>query len=151
MPNIIIKAPEGVFDADARARLAKAVTDVAKAVEQIGDDPSHGALTWVLFDEFRPGAFFAGGGDPLEQLIPVVVFFRYPEGVLDDAARADAARRLQEVISAAKPAGDLRPVVTSVIMTAVPDGAWGGAGAIWRLPDLARAVGYKHLQHLVAA
>ncbi|MDP3852515.1 hypothetical protein [Phenylobacterium sp.] len=150
MPNIIIRAPQGVFDADARDRLAKAVTQVAKTVEQGGDDPSQAALTWVFIDEFQPGAFYAGGNDPLERLIPVVVFFHYPAGVLDDAARADAARLLQEVIAATKPAGDPRPVVTSVIMTEVADGTWGGNGGIWRLPDLARAAGYKHLQHLAA-
>ncbi|WP_332770668.1 tautomerase family protein [Phenylobacterium sp.] len=150
MPNIVIRTPEGVFDAEARARLAKAVTDVAKTVEQGGDDPQQAALTWVLIDEFKPGTFFAGGADPLERLIPIVVFFHYPAGVLDDVARADAARLLQEAISAAKPVGDPRPVMTSVLMREVADGTWGGGGAIWRLPDLAKAAGYKHLQHLIA-
>lgn len=151
MPNIIIHAPEGVFDAAARAGLARSVTDVARTVEQGGDDPAQTALTWVLIDEFKPGAFFAGGADPLERVIPVVVFFHYPAGVLDEAARGEAVRLLHEVVSAAKPAGDPRPIGTSVILTEVPDGGWGGNGALLRLPDLARAAGYKHLQHLVAA
>lgn len=151
MPNIIIQTPEGVFDTAARTRLAKSVTDVARTVEQGGDDPAQTALTWVLFDEFKPGTFFAGGADPLERLIPVVVFFHYPAGVLDDAARTEAVRLLHDAISAAKPAGDPRAVGTSVILTEVPDGGWGGNGGLLRLPDLARAAGYKHLQHLVAA
>jgi hypothetical protein len=41
-------------------------------------------------------------------------------------------------------------VITSVMITDIDDGHWGARGAIWRLPDLARAAGYKHLQHLVA-
>jgi phenylpyruvate tautomerase PptA (4-oxalocrotonate tautomerase family) len=151
MPNIIINAPEGVFDTVARAQLAKSVTEVAKAVEQGGDDPAQTALTWVLIDEFKPGTFFAGGADPLQRVIPVVVFFHYPAGVLDEAARAEAVRLLHEVISAAKPANDPRPIGTSVILTEVSDGAWGGNGRLLRLPDLARAAGYKHLQHLVVA
>ncbi len=150
MPNIVIHAPEGVFDLEARTRLAGSVTAVAKAVEQGGDAPEQSALTWVRIDEFGAGTFFAGGVDPCARMIPVVVMFHYPEGVLDAAARADAVRLLQEAISAAVPPGDARPVRTSVILTEVADGTWGGSGALLRLADLARAAGYKHLQHLVA-
>lgn len=151
MPNILIQAPEGAFDAEARGKLAKAATAVAKIVEQGGDDPRQAELTWVTFNEVKAGHVFAGGNDPLEQLIPVVVFFHYPAGVLDDAARAEAARLFQDVVAEARKPGDPRPVATSVIMTEVADGAWGGSGRILRLPDLARAAGYKHLQHLVTA
>lgn len=151
MPNILIRVPEGVFDAEARGKLARAATAVARIVEQGGDDPRQAALTWVTFDEVKAGHIFAGGEDPLAELIPVVVFFHYPAGVLDDPARAEAARLFQEVISEARRPGDERPVATSVIMTEVADGTWGGSGRIWRLPDLAKAAGYKHLQHLVNA
>jgi phenylpyruvate tautomerase PptA (4-oxalocrotonate tautomerase family) len=151
LPNITIKAPQGVFAGQARAALARAMTAVAKTVEQGGDDPAHALLTWVSFDEFAPDAIYVGGADPLERMIPVFVIFHYPQGVLDDAARAQAARLLQEAIATARPADDPRPVRTSVIMAEVPDGTWGGGGVIWRLPDLARAAGFKHLQHLVAA
>ncbi len=41
--------------------------------------------------------------------------------------------------------------MTSVMIGDVPDGAWGANGQIWRLPDFAKAAGYKHLQHLVGA
>ncbi len=151
MPNILIRVPEGVLDAERREKLAKAATTVAKTVEQGGDDPRQAALTWVAIDEVKASYFFAGGKDPLKQMIPVVVFFHYPAGVLDDAARAEAARLFQEVISAARRPGDSRPVATSVIMTEVADGLWGASGRVVRLPDLAKAAGYKHLQHLVVA
>jgi phenylpyruvate tautomerase PptA (4-oxalocrotonate tautomerase family) len=151
MPNIILKTPRGAFTRAARDSLAQAVTEVARVVEQGGDAPTQAALTWVLIEEYEPGAFYAGGHDPLSRIIPVVVFFHYPQGVLDDAARAEAVRALQYVISAAKASDDPRQVMTSVIMSEVPDGTWGGNGGVWRLPDLARVAGYKHLQHLVAA
>lgn len=151
MPNIVIRAPEGAFDAEALGMLARAATAVARFVEKGGDDPRHSALTWVAIDEVKPGRLFAGGADPLAQLIPVVVLFHYPAGVLDDDSRAEAARLFQEIVSEARRPGDERPVATSVIMTEVADGAWGGSGRIWRLPDLAKAAGYKHLQHLVTA
>lgn len=149
MPNISIKAPKGVFDTPTRAALARAVTAVAKTVEQGGDDPAQALLTWVWFDEAAPGAVYAGGADPLDRLIPVFVIFHYPQGVLDDTARALAARLLQEAVEEAL--DDPRQVRTSVILAEVPDGTWGGSGMIWRLPDLTRAAGFKHLQHLVTA
>ena len=148
MPNIIIRAPKGVFDLAARARLAQALTAVAKTVEQGGDDPSHSLLTWVTFDELEPGCVFVGGADGLARLIPVIVFFYYPAGVLDDAAREEAARLFHAAICAAKPADDPRPMATSVLMREMADGSWGGSGEVWRLPMIAKAAGFKHLQHL---
>ena len=47
MPNIILKVPEGAFDAAGCDRLGKAVTAIAKNVEQIGDDPRQEFTTWV--------------------------------------------------------------------------------------------------------
>ncbi|CAN5865878.1 hypothetical protein BH11PSE1_BH11PSE1_11840 [soil metagenome] len=151
MPTIIAKVPQGVFDAPARARLARGLTAAAKAAEQGGDDPRHALVTWVLIDEVAPGGLFAGGGEALERMIPVVVLFHYPQGVLDDPARALAVRLIQEAAAAAKPAADPRPVMTSAILTEVADGTWGATGVLWRLPDFAKAAGFKHLQHLVPA
>jgi phenylpyruvate tautomerase PptA (4-oxalocrotonate tautomerase family) len=148
MPTIIIKAPEGVFDAAAREEIAAGVTAAAKAVEQIGDDPRHEFTTWVVIEEIKRGFLFAGGRDPLSSVIPVLVSFHHPEGVIDQAGREEAVRLVQEAIAAAAPA-DGRPVITSVVMSKVADGTWGAAGTIWRLADFARAAGFRHLQHLV--
>jgi phenylpyruvate tautomerase PptA (4-oxalocrotonate tautomerase family) len=150
MPTIIVKAPAGAFDAEARGRLAKALTAVAKTVEQGGDDPRHALVTWVLFDNFEPGRLYAGGADVQDRMIPVVVHFHYPAGVLDAAARTDAVRLVQEALAEAKAEDDGRPVMSSIIMAEVPDGAWGANGMLWWLPDFARVAGFKHLQHLVA-
>lgn len=151
MLNIIIKAPEGVFDISARTKLAKSVTEVAQIVGYVGDHPAQATSTWVHIDEVKPGTFFAGGLDPLERLIPIVVFFHYPAGALNDAARTGAVSRLQDAISAAKPANDPRPVKTSVIMTEAVHGSWESAGVIGPLPELAKAAGDKPLRHPAAA
>ena len=145
MPNNLIRAPKGVYDAPAQAMLAAGAIAAAKAAEQGGDDPRHAALTWVTFEET---AFFSGLPDSLDRVIPVIVIFHYPQGVLDDEARALAVQLVHKAAAAAKPASDPRTVATSVIMSEVPDGTWGGSGAIVRLPDLAWGAGYKHLQHL---
>ena len=149
MPNIVIKIPEGVFGSLGVQHLAERVTVAAKQVEQIGDDPRHLFLTWIAVEEIKPGCLFAGGADPLAQVIPVIVFFYPPAGVIDQDRRAEAVRLIHEAVASAKPADDPRPVMTSVIITEVEDGSWGANGAVWRLPEIARAAGYKHLRHLV--
>ena len=149
MPNIVIKLPEGVFGGHGQQVLAERVTAAAKAVEQIGDDPRHLFLTWITIEEIKPGCLLAGGADPLARVIPVIVFFYPPAGVVDQDRRAEAVRLIHEAVAGAKPADDPRLVMTSVIITEVADGHWGANGAVWRLPEIARAAGYKHLQHLV--
>ncbi len=63
----------------------------------------------------------------------------------------DGIVRVDEAVAAAKPPADPRAVITSVILTEVADGTWGASGVLWRLPDFAKAAGFKHLQHLVPA
>jgi phenylpyruvate tautomerase PptA (4-oxalocrotonate tautomerase family) len=149
MPNIFIKLPNGVFDPAARDRLAQAVTAAAMAAEQIGDDPQHALTTWVVIEELEPSHLYVGGGDPLGRFIPVIVFFHPPAGVIDESGRAELVKLMHEAVTGAKPAGDSRPVMTNIIVADVADGTWGVSGQVWRLPEMARAAGYKHLQHLV--
>jgi hypothetical protein len=50
MPNIIVKVPEGAFDAAGCNRLGKGIATVAKRVEQIGDDQRQEFTTWVVIE-----------------------------------------------------------------------------------------------------
>lgn len=148
MPNILVRLPEGVFDANARQSIATALSRTAKRVEQIGDEPRHEFTTWVVFEDIKPGYIFAGGHDPLANVIPAIVFFHHPEGVLEQSGRELAIKLAHEAIADAAP-NDGRPVITSVAVTKVEDGAWGVAGNVCWLADFARLAGFKHLQHLV--
>ena len=150
VPNIIVKVPEGAFDPAACDRLGKAITAAAKKVEQIGDDPRQEFTIWVAVEEIRAGHLFAGGHDPLSRVLPVIVMFYVPAGVIDSGGRAEAVRLIQAAVAAAKSEADPRVVMTSVIVTEVPDGTWGAGGALWRLDDFVRAAGYKHLQPAAA-
>jgi phenylpyruvate tautomerase PptA (4-oxalocrotonate tautomerase family) len=147
MPNIVVKVPEGAFDA---AHLAKGISAAAKTVEQIGDDPRQAFATWVVIEEVKAGHFFAGGNDPVSRVLPVIVLFYLPAGVVDEAGRAEAVRLVHEAVAAAKSEADPRPVMTSVIVSEVADGTWGINGVLWRIGDFVKAAGYKHLQHLAA-
>jgi phenylpyruvate tautomerase PptA (4-oxalocrotonate tautomerase family) len=103
MPNMIIKVPEGAFDAAGREKLGQGVHAAAKAVEGWGDDPRQEALTWVLVEEVSSGNLFVGGADHSARYIPVIVFFYPPAG-------------------AAKSADDPRMVLTSIMIWDVPTG-----------------------------
>lgn len=149
MPNITIKVPEDVFDAASRQKIAFELNKAAKLVEQIGDSPANEFFTWILFEDIKPGYLFAGGADPSEMIIPVVVWMRYPEGVIEQTGREKAAKLIHDIIADAAPKNG-RPVIASIAVEPVGDGAWAGrGGGILRLADFARAAGYKHLQHLV--
>jgi len=137
MPNILVKIPANTFDGDARAALARRITHAAAQAEQIADDPRSRATTWVLVEEVPAGAWWCGGADMSAHIVPCLAIAHVPAGVLDAAARA-------------LPGADGRRVVTSVMLHDVADGTWGVNGALWALPDFARAAGYAHLQHLVA-
>ncbi|WP_316675409.1 hypothetical protein [Ralstonia chuxiongensis] len=45
MPNILVKIPANTFDGDARAALARNITEAAAQAEQIPDDPRRRATT----------------------------------------------------------------------------------------------------------
>jgi phenylpyruvate tautomerase PptA (4-oxalocrotonate tautomerase family) len=151
VPNIVVKVPQGAFDAAGCERLAKGITAVAKTVEQIGDDPRQELTAWVVIEEIRDGHFFAGGRDAVSRVLPVIVFFHAPAGVIGEAGRVEAVRLVHAAVAAAKSDADPRPVVTSVIVSEVADGTWGVNGVLWRCGDFAKAAGYKHLQHLAAS
>jgi phenylpyruvate tautomerase PptA (4-oxalocrotonate tautomerase family) len=150
MPNILVKIPANTLGGDARATLARRITEVAAQAEQIPDDPRRRATIWVTVEEVPAASWWCGGADVARQMVPCLAIAHVPAGVLDAAARARFVQQMQEAFAQAVPADDARRVVTSVMLHDVADGTWGVNGALWTLPDFARAAGYAHLQHLVA-
>ena len=150
MPNILVKVLKGAFVGDARATLLRDITDAAATAEQMSADPRMRFVSWVVMEEVEPGAWTCGGVDMSSQVLPCIVVAFVPCGVLDEASRASYVRLVHDAFTRALPADDKRQLVTSVILHDVADGTWGANGTIWKLPDLTRAAGYAHLQHLVA-
>jgi phenylpyruvate tautomerase PptA (4-oxalocrotonate tautomerase family) len=150
MPNILVKIPANAFDGDARATLARRITEAAAQAEQIPPDPRKRATSWVVIDEVPAGAWWCGAADVTTQMVPCLAVAHVPAGVLDAAARTRFVQQMHEAFALALPAADARRVVTSVMVHDVADGTWGVNGALWTLPDFAGAAGYAHLQHLVA-
>ncbi len=154
MPYITLTLPPGFLPADEPARrdaLARRITTIAAEAEQLGDAPQQQFLTWVQFIDPVPGSLYAGGQPATGMAWPVVLHWRLPQGVLtDEARRACAIQQLHDALADAKAPQDPRPLLSSVILDEVPDGQWGANGQLWRLPDFARAAGFRHLRHLCA-
>lgn len=148
MPNMVVKLPAGVLDADAKHRLVAALNAVAVEAERIGDDPRNRFLCWVAIDEIAPGNWTCGGLDVSADAVPVMALIYLPAGVLDAGDRERYAAGVQEAFSAAMP-GERRRILVSCLFQDVQDGHWGVTGRIWRLHDFARHAGFRHLRHLV--
>lgn len=146
MPTIHVQVPRGSFPADARAALARHLVDAACAAERIPDDPDARRFCWIVVDEVDAGAWTCGGDDLSARVLTCMATVRVPAGVLDDEARAGFVRGVHAAFERARPAGDPRPLATSVVLQDVPDGTWGVNGAIWRLPRFAQGVGFEHLR-----
>lgn len=148
MPNIVVRLPADLLDGRARSVLVEAINQAAAECEGIPPDPAMRALCWVVVDEVAAGRWTCGTRDPLQAAIPVMFTVNVPAGVLNDASRARYAQMLHEAVLAALP-GEKRHIATSCMINDVVDGTWGANGRIWRLPQMAAAAGYQHLQHLV--
>lgn len=148
MPNILIKAPAGIFDAGARGKLIGALNRLAAEVEQLPDDPKKQFLCWITIDEIAQGNMTCGGSDVTARYIPVLMTIHVPAGVVDDAARARYVEGAHQALVSALPL-EKRRILSSCIFSEVPDGTWGVNGTSWRLADFADAAGFQHLQHLI--
>lgn len=147
MPNIVVKVPAGLLSAEAKAAVLKNVNAAAAEAERIPADPRNQVLTWVVIEEVAPGNWVCGGQDMTQAIVPVIVNANIPAGVLDAAGRARYVQLLQKAVVDALP-GEKRRIATSCVLTDVADGTWGASGEIWRLPQIAAAAGFEHLQHL---
>jgi phenylpyruvate tautomerase PptA (4-oxalocrotonate tautomerase family) len=147
MPNIIVKVPAGVLDDAARSALVAAINDGAAECEGIPPDPAKRWLCWIAIEEIAAGNLTCGGIDPLAASVPVLISVSVPAGVLDDDSRGRYASLMHQAVTGALH-GEKRRIATSCIISDITDGTWGANGRIWRLPQMAAASGYAHLQHL---
>ncbi len=151
MPNILVTIPKGAFPHGARAALVRRITDAAAEAEQMPADPRKQFLCWVVVNEAEHGDWACGGVDMTAQVLPCIAMVYVPAGVLDEASRARYAQLMHDAFKQSLPAEEKRRVVTSIVLHDVADGTWAGNGIIWKLPELAKASGYAHLQHLIEA
>lgn len=133
MPMIDAVIPEGALDANGESRLLRELTEILIRLE--GFDPANHrarAATWIFVH--RASVFVAGSPPSLPRYRFIVAV---PEGQYDQAIREAVVKEVTEAVARAegkRPDDVARRVC--VFPIEVPDGSWGGGGAIRRLPDI---------------
>jgi len=125
MPKMFVHTRQDTFTAEARLRIAAALTDLGIACEQLAHTPKIRAGVWVFFTEHAPDAIFSGGA--LATNPPIALVVNAIKGGVDAASRqkliADATAILTEN---AGQKGDQVPVY--VVIHEVPEEDWGMYG-----------------------
>jgi phenylpyruvate tautomerase PptA (4-oxalocrotonate tautomerase family) len=142
MPMIDALIPEDALTPEAEARLLREMTDILIRAE--GYEP-HNEIAQRLSFLFlhRPAAIFVGGApsaSPRYRITPSV-----PEGQYTEAAREFLVKEITDAIARAEGVTfeQVAPRVW-VFPTEIPDGQWGGGGAIQRLPDIHARIAGEH-------
>ena len=133
MPMLDAYIPQGALTAHAERALISKVSDLF--LEHEGVDPNNERarpLTWVFVH--RPEVYVAGTP-------PKTPRYRFicqvPEGQYNDERRAVVTAALTQAVADAEAGKWPHPERRVCVFTLeVPDGWWGGAGQILRLPDI---------------
>lgn len=133
MPMLDAYIPDGALSPEAESELMAEVTDLL--IEHEGVDPGNEKvqhLAWVFVH--RPKVYVAGG----EPDAPRYRFIcQVPVGQYNDERRAAVTARMTEAVARAEGGRWPHPEFRVCVFTCeVPDGWWGGAGRILRLPDI---------------
>jgi phenylpyruvate tautomerase PptA (4-oxalocrotonate tautomerase family) len=150
MPLNHVTLSPGAVDDDGRRALVKALTHAAARAESVPETPEGLRRSIVVVHDQEPGSILFGAGPLDSQVRAVFVDFVCSAGVLDAARKDRFAAELQAAAEATTRPDDRRPMYTSVIFHEIPEGDWGREGAIRRLPEMARAAGFAHLQTIAA-
>jgi phenylpyruvate tautomerase PptA (4-oxalocrotonate tautomerase family) len=145
MPLLNVTLTPGVFDAAAKQKLAKALTEAAFAAESVPDLPHARARGLVLLHELPAGHFYSNGEPAEGRFGGVFINFQVSAGVLDGARKARFARALQDAVTTALGEKSGYPVVTSAVIDEVAEGQWAQNGKIARLPEVVATSKFEHL------
>jgi phenylpyruvate tautomerase PptA (4-oxalocrotonate tautomerase family) len=143
MPMIELTLPEGALDKAAQDELMEKLTFALLRWEGAPDDSEAAKLiSWGFVDE-RPAdrVYQAGRPSPAQPLYRVKI--TVPEGALDDERKSGLVAEVTEHVLTAEgsdPKDAAAAMRVWAIIREVTDGNWGGAGRIFRLRDIARAV-----------
>ena len=133
MPFMDAYIPEGALSASAEGELVARITDLL--LEHEGVDPANERgrpLGWVFVH--RPDVY-VGGARPKSPRYRFIC--QVPEGQYNDERRAAVVAGITEAVRDAEAGTWPHPEARVGVFTLeIPDGAWGGAGRVIRLPDI---------------
>lgn len=137
MPMIDLTVPRGVLSDDGKAELMNTLTRTLLKWE--GAEPGNAAaesIAWTFLHE--PELVTVAGHPVTDARYRVVV--GVPQATLDDAGKAGLVAEVTDQILRAERNGATPQARDAgrvwVIVNEIPDGNWGGAGQIVRLPDI---------------
>ncbi|MFI0405682.1 4-oxalocrotonate tautomerase family protein [Actinomadura sp. 3N508] len=134
---IDLTLPRGVLSDDAKAELMQTLTRTLLKWE--GAKPGNEAAESIAWTFLHEPALVTVAGRPVQQPRYRIVV-GVPQATLDDDAKAGlVAEVTDQVLRAEKNGLDPSPqdgFRVWVIVNEITDGNWGGAGQIFRLPDI---------------
>jgi phenylpyruvate tautomerase PptA (4-oxalocrotonate tautomerase family) len=153
MPLMYLHLTPNAFNAVETQQIAELITEASLRAESIPNEPERRLRSLLFIDEHAAGRFYAGGR-PGEALVRgVFLHLHVGVGVMDGARRAQLIADVHAAVDQVArngDAGDRRRVVTSVVVTDVPEGFWGQDGSVRRLPQMAAVAGFEHLRSIAA-
>ena len=145
MPLLYVTLTPGVFNAAAKQKLVKALTEAAFVAESVPDLPASRARGMVLLQELPAGQFYSNSEPADGKLGGVFINYQLPAGVLDGARKTKFAQALHQAVDAALGKNKSHPVFTSAVIHEVTEGQWAQNGKILRLPENVAITKFEHL------
>ncbi len=124
MPKMFVHARNGVFDPEARAQVAAALTELGMSCERLAETEQVRGGVWVFFHEHEPSAIFSGGQVAAKPIIALVVYAL--EGGLDQEARTKLIANATSILC--NHVGSDEPATVYVVIQETPEADWGMHG-----------------------
>lgn len=137
MPFVEVFAPKGALAGDRGKDVKEQLVTEVMAAEGAPDTEAARSISWLVVHE--PDTWFVGGRAVSDAEPPrYVVRVSVPSGSLDDAKRTDMVERITRLLADAEEDAErlYRQPDAWVHIIEIPDGNWGAAGRVYRLPDI---------------
>ena len=138
MPLIQVDAPRGNLDKSQQDMLMSQLSNaVLKAEGAPLDSAGAQSLVWAHFNEKPQGTFYVGG-TPVDKP-PFRVAVTTPQGALNDDTRTSLVAEIGRIVDDI--VGPYQDRLNHwAMLYEVTDGGWAGAGQVFRLGDIQRAM-----------
>jgi len=143
MPIMDVRYAAGRLDKEAKAALAKKLTDVLIQMEGGANTPGGRGFAWVFFTAFAEDDWWIGGSAGDDYVSPpgkFLVHISIPEGYMNIAHKNEVHAWVAAAITAVTGVSDPGRSILTVI-DEVTEGNWGNAGRPISLESIAETVG----------
>jgi phenylpyruvate tautomerase PptA (4-oxalocrotonate tautomerase family) len=134
MPLMDLTDPAGALSADTLDGLSEELTTVLLRAERAPDTDLFRTITWLHVHELPQSSVRAAGRPVAEPVFRLDV--TVPDGALSDRRKQELVAEATRAISAAAGLSEADAMRIWVLISEVPDGNWGAAGAMVRSEQL---------------